>query len=682
MTSFDRLHPALQYHIVNTLGWPKLRPTQLEAIEPILDGLHGLLLAPTAGGKTEAAFLPVLSRMLSEEWSGVSVLYVCPIKALLNNLEPRLKHYSGLVGRRVEVWHGDVSPSRKRKWLSDPPDVLLTTPESLEGMLISPSIERQAWFGRLRCVIADELHAFAAGDRGWHLRSVIHRIDQYAQTPVQRIGLSATVANPVELLNWFAPTGPRRVVGSSAVATDAEVTIDYVSSLENAAIVISRLHRGEKRLVFCDSRSSAEKIGSGLRELGVRTFVSHASLSAGERKHAEAAFGEERDCVIVATSTLELGIDVGDLDRVIQIDAPGTVGSFLQRMGRSGRRAGAIRNCLFLATSETALLSAGAIGRLWSAGWVEAATPPPCPWNVLVQQALLTVIEYGLLPLASLHKSLEAAFPELDRLGITACLDHLVEQGNLSCTEPGLVQVGPKTQAAYERSHYLDLLVTFTGPDLLVGKYGATEVGYLDPAVLMVKPGEPLRLLLGGRSWTAREVDWKRRIVWLEPALQGGKARWMGSGRGMSAEVATAVRELLLEGHAGVARLSKRAAAALEELRDVMPTQINPPAVQTQGSSGYLMWTYSGADSNRRKQLAHRQAGASSSDGLSITWRADPRLLGELRDVEPSLSNEEVEELAEPFKFSQMLPSTLLRRLVLSRLGLKPEKTAGSVSPE
>ncbi|MEY4415285.1 MAG: hypothetical protein RIQ53_2578, partial [Pseudomonadota bacterium] len=129
MKRFERLHPALQHHIVNSLGWSTLRPTQLEAIGPILDGAHALLLAPTAGGKTEAAFLPVLSRILDEAWAGVSVLYICPIKALLNNLEPRLQHYAGLVGRRVEVWHGDVSPSRKKRWLRDPPDVLLTTPE-------------------------------------------------------------------------------------------------------------------------------------------------------------------------------------------------------------------------------------------------------------------------------------------------------------------------------------------------------------------------------------------------------------------------------------------------------------------------------------------------------------------------------------------------------------------------
>ena len=673
-SEFDLLHPALQHHIVNSLGWSTMRPTQLAAIEPIHTGRHCLLLAPTAGGKTEAAFLPVLSRMLTEGWTGASVLYVCPIKALLNNLEARLTHYAGLVGRRVEVWHGDVSATRKRKVLQDPPDVLLTTPESLEGMLISPRVERDAWFGQLRCVIADELHAFAAGDRGWHLRSVITRIDRYASSPLQRIGLSATVANPVELLDWFAPTGPREVVGSSSVSTDADVTIDHVSTLENAAIVISRLHRGEKRLVFCDSRASAEKLGAGLRELGVCTFVSHASLSVAERRHAEAAFAEERDCVIVATSTLELGIDVGDLDRVIQIDAPGMVSSFLQRMGRSGRRSGTRRSCLFLATGETALLGAGAICRLWSRGWVEKACPPVQPWNVLAQQALLMVLERGEVTLTELLTQLVASFPELDAAGVRTCIDHLLAQADLACPDPGLLQIGPKAQAAHERSHYRDLLVTFTGPDLLVGRHGTAEVGYLDPAVLAGQRDEPLKVLLSGRSWSVREVDWKRRVVWLEPATQGGKARWMGSGRGMSAEVAMAVRELLLCGEAGVAKLSKRAIATLDELRDTTPTHIDPPAVQQHGPANWCMWTYAGSDANQRTQLAWRHAGASSSNGLTVTWRVDPRLLGNLSDLAPVLSIEEIAELAQPFKFAELLPAEQRRSLILSRLALAPAK--------
>jgi replicative superfamily II helicase len=231
------------------------------------------------------------------------VIYVCPIKALLNNLEQRLSHYAGLVGRRVAVWHGDVSQTHKNHAIKDAPDILLTTPESLEGMLVSTRIDRFAWFGNLRVVIADELHAFAADDRGWHLRAVLHRLQQYVPHEVQRIGLSATVSNPVELLDWFAPTGIKQVVGSASVSTDADVTIDYVGSLANAATVIARLYQGSKRLVFCDSRSSAEQLTSTLRAQEVRVFLSHASLSSSERKLAETAFAEEKDCVIVATTS-------------------------------------------------------------------------------------------------------------------------------------------------------------------------------------------------------------------------------------------------------------------------------------------------------------------------------------------------------------------------------------------
>lgn len=133
VSAFEQLHPALQHHIVNSLGWRSLRPLQEAAIAPILRGEHAILLAPTAGGKTEAVLFPVLSRMLSERWEGLSVLYICPIKALLNNLEPRLAHYAGLVGRRVALWHGDVGPARKARLIADPPDILLTTPESLDS---------------------------------------------------------------------------------------------------------------------------------------------------------------------------------------------------------------------------------------------------------------------------------------------------------------------------------------------------------------------------------------------------------------------------------------------------------------------------------------------------------------------------------------------------------------------
>src|SRR5690606_21391868 len=149
-----------------------------------------------------------------------------------------------------------------------------------------------------------------------------------------------------------------------------EVELDYVGSPENAATVIAALHRGEKRLVFCDSRQLVERIGAALRARGTTVFLSHASLSVDERRRAEQAFAEARDCVIVATSTLELGIDVGDLDRVVQVNAPGTVASFLQRIGRTGRRADTTRNCLFLALHEPGLLGAAGLLHLWGQHWV------------------------------------------------------------------------------------------------------------------------------------------------------------------------------------------------------------------------------------------------------------------------------------------------------------------------
>ena len=668
MSAFDQLHPALQYHVVNSLGWTSLRPTQLEAIGPIHQGLNCLLLAPTAGGKTEAAVIPVLSRMLTESWPGVSVLYVCPIKALLNNLEIRLTHYAGLLGRRVQVWHGDVSTHRKKKTLGDPPDILLTTPESLEGMLISSKLERQAWFGNLRAVIVDELHAFASDDRGWHLRSVLSRLDRYAASPMQRIGLSATVGNPDELLRWFSPTGERTVIGSSSVSTDAEVTVDYVSSLENAAVVIERLHRGRKRLVFCDSRSGAERLSSELRQAGVRTFVSHASLSIDERRQAEAAFAEEKDCVIVATSTLELGIDVGDLDHVIQLDAPATVSSFLQRMGRTGRRQGSQRNCLFLTTNTQALLLALGVVEKWAQGWVEDSQAPPEPWNVVAQQALVMTLEQGQLPLAELLARLVCAFPELPRADVQLLLAAMTAKLYLYEPSSGLVQIGPTTETEFGRAHYRDLLAVFTGAELLVAKHGNTDVGYIDPSVLSGQDEEK-RVLLAGRSWIVGSVDWSRRTAWLEPASSGGKARWTGGSRSIGCEIAGAIREVLERGDVGAGALSKRARMALEELRDSIPLGTAGATVSPQAGGRFRMWTFAGTKANRTLARQLATAGANGSDELGVDFRHDLRVaLQEPSVAAQPLTKDELAAVESAVKFSAALPASLLERLAQARL--------------
>lgn len=666
MSEFEQLHPSLQYHVVNTLGWSTLRPTQLAAIAPIHAGTHCLLLAPTAGGKTEAAAIPVLSRMLVEAWPATSVLYVCPIKALLNNLEPRLSHYAGLVGRRVEIWHGDISQSRKNRALRDAPDILLTTPESIEAMLISVRVDRTAWFGNMRAVIVDELHAFAGDDRGWHLRSVLHRLDQYLERPLQRIGLSATVSNPNELLTWLAPSGNRAVVGSASVSTDADVTIDHVDSLENAATVIARLHRGEKRLVFCDSRSSAERLSSMLRAHAIRTFVSHASLSLSERRQAEAAFSEERDCVIVATSTLELGIDVGDLDRVIQIDSPSSVSSFLQRMGRTGRRAGGQRNCLFLTTNDNAFLLALGVTQKWSEAWVEEAVPPAEPWHIVAQQALVLSLERGELATKELVQLLHGSFPELLIADIEVLVEHMVGQQFLARTE-GVVRVGSQAELSYARGHYRDLLASFSGSPLLTARHGAAEVGYIDPTVLTGEDDERL-LLLAGRSWRVTDVDWSKRIVWLEPAAGGGKARWMGGARSLGRDVCQGIRSVLADGVSPTVTLSRRGRTALQTLADeiAVPSAMN---VTMSRANGLPMqsWTFAGTRANRT--LARQAA----RDGTRVHFDAFTvhAPLANLAAALPAriddLTDDELAAFHQSIKFAECVPSYLVARTFVAR---------------
>jgi Lhr-like helicase len=274
-----------------------------------------------------------------------------------------------------------------------PPDVLLTTPESVEVMLVSRRSEPKRLFAHVQAVIVDELHAFAGDDRGWHLLAVLARVERLAGRELQRVGLSATIGNPGELLGWLVePSRTDAVVidAGGARASRVAIAVDHAGSLTGASHAIASRHGEEKRLVFVDSRSRVEQLAAAVRAAGVDTFVSHSSLAADERRRAEAAFAEARDGVIVATSTLELGIDVGDLDRVIQVDAPGTVASFLQRIGRTGRRAGTQRNCLFLATSDDARLRAAAVVQLWSEGFVEPVLPPPAPFHILAQHSVFT----------------------------------------------------------------------------------------------------------------------------------------------------------------------------------------------------------------------------------------------------------------------------------------------------
>jgi len=574
---WERLDPVVVHHIVNTLGWPSLRPLQEQAIEPLLDGADAVLLAPTAGGKTEAACFPLLSAMTQQQWTGTSVLYLCPLKALLNNLVTRIDGYAQWLGRRAALWHGDVGDSMRNRIRRERPDILLTTPESLEAMLIGVKTDHRELLGGVRAVVIDEVHAFAGDDRGWHLLAVLERLQRVAGRPIQRVGLSATVGNPHDLLTWLQGSGagsrPGRVVAPDVVSRPSpgagspppgEVELDYVGSLENAAKVIAALHRGEKRLVFCDSRKQVEQLGAALREREITVFLSHSSLSAEERARAEQAFAEARDCVIVSTSTLELGIDVGDLDRVIQIDAPGTVASFLQRIGRTGRRAGSTRNCLFLATTDDALVQAAGLLLLWSRGWVEPITAPPEPRHLVAQQLLAVTLQH--------HHIGNRLWPDewngLPPFDISAepILRHLLDQGYLD-EDSGMLHIGPAAERRYGRRHFLDLTAAFTAPPQFTVLAGRQEIGHTDPSVLTDDSPGPRRLLLAGRSWQVTFIDWKRRRAFVEPAASGGVAKWSSIGlRGLSFHLTRAIRDVRLGEDPPVA-LTRRASSQLADIR-------------------------------------------------------------------------------------------------------------------
>jgi ATP-dependent helicase Lhr and Lhr-like helicase len=670
--ALDALHPTLRYHIVSTLGWTDLRSTQADAVASVMAGSDVLLLAPTAGGKTEAAAFPLLSRIAAQGWRGLSVLYVCPLKALLNNLAPRLERYAGFLGMRVGLWHGDVRAPVRQRMLTDPPEILLTTPESIEAMMISTRVEHVKFLQGVHAVVVDELHAFAGDDRGWHLLFLLARLERLTGRPLQRIGLTATVGNPGELLQWLSMQRSGHMIGAANSATTADVTADDVGSVGNAITAISRLHRGERRLVFADSRTRVEELAAGLRAAGVRTFVSHASLSLDERRQAEAAFAEEPDCVIVATSTLELGLDVGDLDRVIQVGSPPGVASFLQRMGRTGRRSEATRNCLFLATDDEELLVCLALATLWREGKIESVVPPPQPAHLFAQQVMALSLQLGGIPrpdIAAWLGDTVGAVPEADRAAILA---HMLATNILS-EDAGILGLGAKGEQEFGRRHFSDLVAAFSQPFLLSVRHGVADIGTVHPASLASRRvGEPTVLSLGGRSWKVIDVDWRKRLVAVVPFESGGRSRWLGSSRAIS-EAVCRMMERIVSGHAPACRLSRRAEASLAQIRDRLEfVDATALPVVSYGGDRIVIWAFAGgaATASIAAGLAAQGLRVAGFDDLSITLKANSLqdVAKALRRIDPASAHPELpEELESSLKFGLCLPAEITASVVKAR---------------
>ncbi|MBI2893929.1 MAG: DEAD/DEAH box helicase [Deltaproteobacteria bacterium] len=605
MSGFSRLHPHLQHAIVHDLGWRELRPVQDLTIDAVLDGANAVVLAPTAGGKTEAALFPLLSRILADELRPVAALYVCPIRALLNNQEERVGGYARMVGLSAFKWHGDVAESRRQRFRAEPSHILMTTPESLEVMMISARTDARALLGGVQAVIVDEVHAFAADDRGAHLAALLERISQFAGRDIQRIGLSATVGNPRVIGEWLRGSSQRelQLVDPPRSEVARDVTVDSCADVEAAARGVAQKARGKKSLVFVESRSRAEAVAHALDGSGVEVFIHHSSVSRSEREHAELQFVHGQNTAIVCTATMELGIDVGDLDQVLQVDAPATVASFLQRMGRTGRRPGRRANCSFFCLSPESLMQALAIVRLAGRGWIEDVRPAEHASHILAHQVMALALQEGGVSRHRVLGWIRDAYPftsiaddELQSLVDTMLGRQILYEAD------DVLSLGARGESFYGRKHFFELYAVFSSPPMLRVMHGREEVGYVQSSFIQGHDGKqgPLTFRLAGRPWEAVHIDWSKGAVSVNPAPAGRVPSWVGSPSVLSYELCQAMREVLTAEDVGPAVLSAGAEAELRSLREAYGGLLEGGAAPIESVADAIQWhTFAGGAINR-----------------------------------------------------------------------------------
>ncbi len=550
-TGFEHLHPSIRYLVTEVLRFSALRPVQAATIMPVLDGRDLVVLAPTAGGKTESAFFPVLSRVLTERWVPVSVLYVSPLRALLNNQDARIRKMAEAVGLSVGKWHGDVSSASKKGLLAEPPHVLLITPESLEVLLITAPERAEVLLSHVRVAIVDEVHALAGEARGAHLLSVLERLQRRAGGQhVQRIGLSATVGNPEALALWLQGSGAeqRPVVISPPHETRAPLFRFHAAKTDGeAAHWIDGLGAGLKRLVFVEGRRRAEALAGAVSARGTRAWVHHSSVGRSQRNEAETAFEWTKDAVLVATSSMELGIDIGDLDQVYQLDAPTTVSSMAQRLGRSGRRPGTRPEMTFLLKSPEDLLVAMAVTSLFERGWVESVQPPARLWTVLVHQMFANLLETGGLTRAQLVERVRfvPAFAGITDEELRHLLEHLLTHRWLD-EHDGALMLGTEGERVFGARHFFRLYAVFDTGETVTVRHGQESVGTLDRwFVMQLSPRRPV-FRLAGRAWKMVELDGKRSLLRVIPATSGAAPQWTGRASALGRKVCERVLEIVL----------------------------------------------------------------------------------------------------------------------------------------
>lgn len=609
-SQFFSLHPELKRSIAEGEGWRELRPIQELSIPAVLSGDDCLILAPTAGGKTEAALIPVLEMLLRQRQAGLQVLYLCPLKALLNNQLPRLERWAGRVGLDVFLWHGDIGPSQRQGFLRQPAEILMTTPESLEVLLTAcgPRGRGGLWDG-LRLILLDEIHAFAGEERGDHLLCLLDRVSAQSSRPVQRIGLSATIGNPEVLLQWMQPgQRPGRVVDPGRKKGKKLIEVHPWQEEHLRHLQVARLTTQGKSLVFVDSRRKAEELSQSLESHGQQCFLHHASLSVDSRLSSEKAFQSATQACIVSTSTMELGLDVGDLDRVVQLHSPNTVASMMQRLGRSGRR-GQPAHMAFVTDEHWSFLQTCALLQLALSGYVEPLEPSRRSLAIYAQQVLArTVAEGGASETSLLQPWPCYAMSGLELAEKEAVLNHLCQIQFLQRADGRLI-LGEDSARKLGGDGYRELFSVFSSAQQFeVVTTGGRSVGQLDAWFAWSLVGQrQASFALGGSHWRILDIDKATGRMIVEATGEGTLPQWNGPPRLLHFVLCQKMRELLVE-DGPLPFLDEKGQRLLNFLREQWQPVLEQAPVNLQvRTPGHRLFTFAGGRINQTLALLWQQ---------------------------------------------------------------------------
>lgn len=610
MRAFDRYAPFVQEYIYQN-HWENLRSIQVAAADAIFNTDENVLLtASTASGKTEAAFFPIITLFSEDMPSSVGCIYIGPLKALINDQFSRLNDLCAEADIPVWHWHGDVAQSHKAKLMRHPSGILQITPESLEALLLHKHAAIAKLFGDLRFVVIDEVHSLLRGDRGGQTLCLIERLSRIAGVNPRRIGLSATIGDPEGTSEFLSlGTGRKTIIpkidakGSkwrlsmehfyvkdAQAAEDKQIpgalpvleekTDDAPANADPGIGYIFEHTRGKKCLVFVNSREECEMVTTTLRhycELNHepdRFLVHHGNLSASYRETAEGIMKDDSQYMTtVTTATLELGIDIGRLERAFQIDAPWTVSSFLQRMGRTGRRElppemwFVIREdepevrAMLPTTIPWKLLQGIALVQLYlEERWVEPPRLDRLPFSLLYHQTMSTLASCGeLSPRALADRVLRLHyFHRITQEDYRVLLRHLIATDHIQQTEQGGLIVGLAGERVINSFKFYGV---FQESEEYTVRSESQELG-----TVVSPPPVGEKLAIAGHVWQVLDVDHKRRLIYCQQ-VKGSVPAYFGQCPGdLHTKILTRMRRVLQEDRQ-YPYLMKNAVARLEQAR-------------------------------------------------------------------------------------------------------------------